>query len=239
MIALAYWRISGGVATVGDFMGFVSALLLAAQPIRALGNLSARVNEGLAAAERLYELLDDEPKIVDRPGAQPLKVSAGQITFDNVSFDYPSQPGDQERPVAVRDFVLDVAGGSTVALVGRSGAGKTTLVNLIPRLFDVTSGAIRIDGQDIRDVTVGSLREAIAIVSQDITLFDDTIAANIALGRAGANPSEIEAAAKAAAAHAFILEQGQGYATEIGDRGRHAQRAATRQSVKQALSIDA
>jgi len=113
-----------------------------------------------------------------------------------------------------------VHGGATVALVGRSGAGKTTLVNLIPRLFDVTQGAIRIDGQDVRDVTIDSLRNSIAIVSQDVTLFDDTIAANIALGRPGASQDDIEAAARAAAAHDFIVEQPKGYATDIGDRGQ-------------------
>ncbi len=231
VIALAYWRISGGVATVGDFMGFVSALLLAAQPLRALGNLTARVNEGLAAAERLYELIDDEPKIVDRTGAKPLEVREGRLSFENVSFDYaaaadPPPAGDAtagdepgRQMTAVKDFTLDVPGGATIALVGRSGAGKSTLVNLIPRLFDVTDGAIRIDGQDIRDVTVASLRDAIAIVSQDVTLFDDTIQANIALGRPGAGREAIEAAAKAAAAHDFILAQAQGYETQIGDRG--------------------
>ena len=196
VIALAYWRISNGNATVGDFMGFVSALLLAAQPIRAVGNLTARVNEGLAAAERIYELIDDEPTIVDRPDAKPLMISTGGISFADVSFSYDNGSTDNaassEAPVAaVQNLTLDVAGGTTVALVGRSGAGKSTLINLIPRLFDVTSGAITIDGQDIRDVTVASLRDAIAIVSQDVTLFDDTIEANIAIGRAGASRQDV------------------------------------------------
>ncbi len=226
VIALAYWRISGGVATVGDFMGFVSALLLAAQPIRAIGNLTARINEGLAAAERLYELLDDEPLIVDRPNAVPLAITDGRILFERVSFNYadhsaplPADDDSETRPAAIRDFTLDIPGGATVALVGRSGAGKTTLVNLVPRLFDVTSGAILIDDHDVRDVSVSSLRNAIAIVSQDVTLFDDTIAANIALGRPGATRDDIEAAARAAAAHDFIIDQPEGYETEIGDRG--------------------
>lgn len=217
VIALAYWRISGGVSTVGDFMGFVSALLLSAQPIRAVGNLMARVNEGLAAAERIYEMIDDQPKIVDAPDAGPLVIAGGEIVFDNVSFSYSGGRG--EGPPAVQDFSLTVAGGTTVALVGRSGAGKSTLINLIPRLYDVTGGSISIDGQDIRTVTIASLRDAIAIVSQDVTLFDDTIRANIAIGRPDADREAVEAAAEAGAAHEFIVTQPEGYETGIGDRG--------------------
>ena len=227
VIALAYWRISSGVSTVGDFMGFVSALLLAAQPIRAVGNLSARVNEGLAAAERVYEIIDDQPEIIDRPGAQSLQILGGAVAFQNVTFSYRHQTppnrnddeADQDLVAAVRNLSLQVRGGSTVALVGRSGAGKSTLMNLIPRLFDVTDGRILIDNQDIRDVTVSSLRDAIAIVSQDVTLFDDTIYSNIAIGRPDALRADVEAAAEAAAAHSFILEQGDGYDTRIGDSG--------------------
>ncbi|MDX2289443.1 MAG: ABC transporter ATP-binding protein [Hyphomicrobiaceae bacterium] len=216
VIAFAYWRISSGLSTVGDFMGFVTALLMAAQPIRALGSLTGRVQEGLAAAESFYGLMDEKPTVVDRPGAAPLAVSQGAIRFDDVSFAYATAP---EQP-ALRNFSLDVAGGTTVALVGRSGAGKSTVINLVPRLFDVTSGAILIDGQDIRDVGLASLRSAIAIVSQDVTLFDDTIRANIALGKLEATEDEIVAAAKAAAAHDFILAQPQGYDTMIGSSGQ-------------------
>ncbi len=215
VIWLAYWRIANGDSTVGDFMGFTTALLMSAQPIRAMGNLVGRVQEGLAAAESLYGVLDEKPHIVDKPGAKPLNVSQGDITFDNVGFGYAGGP---DIP-AVTGFTLRVGGGQTVAIVGRSGAGKSTVINLVPRLFDVTHGAIRIDGQDIRDVTVSSLRNAIAIVSQDVTLFDDTIRSNIALGRMNASAAEIEAAARAAAAHDFIMQQPQGYETEIGDSG--------------------
>jgi subfamily B ATP-binding cassette protein MsbA len=214
VIALAAWRISSGRATVGDFMGFVSALLMAAQPIRALGSLSTKVQEGLAAAERIYELIDEKPSIVDKVGARPLHTSQGTIRFENVSFAY----GDSDRD-AVSGVTLDVAGGTTVALVGRSGAGKSTMINLVPRLFDVTDGRITIDGQDVRDVTLASLRDAISVVSQDVTLFDDTIRANIGLGRLGAGESDIIAAAKAAAAHDFIMAQPHGYDSVIGDRG--------------------
>ena len=182
VIAFAYWRIASGVSTVGDFMGFVTALLMAAQPIRALGNLSGKVQEGLAAAQSVYALLDEKPRIVDRPGARPLAVTAGTIRFENVSFAYAEGSGTP----AITHFDLEIPGGQTVALVGRSGAGKSTVINLVPRLFDVTTGRILIDGQDLREVTLASLRGAIAIVSQEVTLFDDTIAANIALGRLGA-----------------------------------------------------
>jgi subfamily B ATP-binding cassette protein MsbA len=215
VIALAYWRIASGISTVGDFMGFVTALLMAAQPIRALGNLMGRISEGLAAAESFYALVDEKPHIVDRPGALPLAVDQGTISFEAVAFRYEGQKG----LAAITDFTLTVPGGRTVALVGRSGAGKSTVLNLVPRLFDVTQGRITIDGQDVRDVTIASLRDAIAIVSQDVTLFDDTIRANIALGRLNASEAEILAAAKAAAAHEFILEQPNGYLTQIGDRG--------------------
>jgi ATP-binding cassette, subfamily B, bacterial MsbA len=181
VIWVAYWRISSGASTVGDFMGLTAALLMAAQPLKAIGGLVARLQEGLAAIESVYGILDEKP--------------------------------------LNKDLKLDVGGGQTVALVGRSGAGKSTIVNLVPRLFDVTGGAIRIDGQDIREVTLASLRSSIALVSQDVTLFDDTIRTNIAFGKLDATDEEIIAAAKAAAAHEFILSQPQGYATVIGDRG--------------------
>ena len=215
VIAFAYWRIASGISTVGDFMGFVTALLMAAQPIRALGNLTGRIQEGLAAAERLYGLLDEKPSIVDTPDAKSLAITTGTISFEDVSFGY--EQSSEQR--AIEDFTLQVRGGTTVALVGRSGAGKSTVINLVPRLFDVTRGQISIDGQDIRSVTLQSLRSSIALVSQDITMFDDTIRANIALGRLDANEDEIIAAARDAAAHEFILAQPNGYDTMIGASG--------------------
>lgn len=216
VVAFAYWRISQGGSTIGDLMGFLTALLMAAQPIRALGNLSARIQEGLSATERIYELIDDKPTIVDAPDAKALKVTKGAIDFDDVDFSY--LPDSPVR--TLQNFSLNVPGGSTVALVGRSGAGKSTIINLVPRLFDIDSGSITIDGQDLRAVTLQSLRGAISIVSQEVTLFDDTIRANIALGRLDASDAEIKAAAQAAAAHDFILAQPQGYDTPVGDRGQ-------------------
>jgi subfamily B ATP-binding cassette protein MsbA len=214
-IAFAYWRIASGINTVGDFIAYVACLLTAAQALRSFGSIANATSEGLAAAERVYELMDEKPAVADRPGARPLAVTAGAIHFDDVSFAY-----DPAAPMpAVRNFSLAVPGGATVALVGRSGAGKSTIINLVPRLFDVGSGRILIDGQDIRDVTLASLRDSLAMVSQDITLFDDTIRANIGLGRLGASDEEIVAAAKAAAAHEFISAQPNGYDTEIGEAG--------------------
>jgi ATP-binding cassette, subfamily B, bacterial MsbA len=214
VIAFAYWRIVSGISTVGDFMGFITALLLAAQPIKSLGTVATTTFEGLAAAERVYELLDEKPTVVDRPGALPLAIKEGAIDFDDVGFAYRTADS-----TAVESFSLTVPGGKTVALVGRSGAGKSTVINLVARLFDVSSGKILIDGQDLRDVQLSSVRQAIAIVSQEVTLFDDTIRANIALGRLGASEADIIAAAKAAAAHEFIVAQPLGYDTVIGDGG--------------------
>jgi subfamily B ATP-binding cassette protein MsbA len=214
VVALAAWRMSDGQSSIGEFMGFIGALLFAAQPIRGIGSLSTKVQEGLAAVERIYEIIDEKPAIVDRPGARPLKAKTGSILFDNVSFSYGADDSE-----ALSGVTIDVAGGTTVALVGRSGAGKSTLINLVPRLFDVTGGRITIDGQDVRDVSLDSLRDAISVVSQDVTLFDDTIRANISLGRLNASEEEIIAAARAAAAHEFIVAQPNGYDSLIGDRG--------------------
>ena len=215
VIWLASSRISSGISSTGDFMAFLAALLLAASALRSVGNFSSGLQDGIAALERLYTLFDDKPTVVDRPSAKPLAVTAGGITFADVAFAYETRT---DLP-AVHDFTLKVPGGKTAALVGRSGAGKSTIINLVPRLFDVASGAILIDGQDLRDVTLASLRNSVSIVSQDVTLFDDTIRANIALGRLDATHDEIIAAAKAAAAHDFIMAQALGYDTMIGDSG--------------------
>jgi len=216
VLLLAYWRIVGGESTVGDFMGFVTALLMAAQPIRALGTLYGKIQEGLAGTENIYALLDEKATVVDRPGARPLSIANGTIRFENVGFSYETATGGR----AVHGFDLVAPGGKTVALVGRSGAGKSTIINLVPRLFDVAEGRISIDGQDVRDVTIESLRNAISMVSQDVTLFDGSIRDNIRLGRLGASDQEIEVAARAAAAHEFILAQPSGYDTQIGDQGQ-------------------
>jgi subfamily B ATP-binding cassette protein MsbA len=214
-LAFAVWRIASSTNTIGAFVAYVACLLTAAQSLRSFGSIANATSEGLAAAERVYELLDETPVIADKVAAPALAITAGRIVLDDVSFGYAGEEG----VTAVSGLTLDVAGGTTLALVGRSGAGKSTVINLVARLFDVSAGRILIDGQDIREVTLASLRERVAIVSQEITLFDDTIRANIALGRLGAGEEEIVAAAKAAAAHGFIMAQPEGYDTVIGEGG--------------------
>ncbi|MBJ7534727.1 ABC transporter ATP-binding protein [Rhodomicrobium vannielii ATCC 17100] len=215
VVGLAAYRISQDSKTVGDFTGFIAALLMAAQPIRSFGNLNNRIQEGLAAAERFYQVLTEKPSVVSPPDAKPLTLSGGgRIEFENVSFSY-----NNDGRNAVRDFSLTIEPNTTVALVGKSGAGKSTIFNLVPRLYDPQSGRILIDGQHLREVKVESIRDQMALVSQDITLFDDTVAANIALGRLDATHDEILAAAKAANAHDFIERLPEGYDTRLGDRG--------------------
>lgn len=207
------YRVIENETTAGAFFSFIAALLMAAQPMKALANMNTSLQEGLAAAQRLFEVLDTQPGITDRAQARPLQVAGGGVEFDRVSFGY-----DGER-LALQELSLAVPAGRTVALVGPSGAGKSTVLNLIPRFYDVTSGAIRIDGTDVRDATIASLRSHIALVSQEITLFDDTVRANIAYGRFGAADDEIIAAARNAAAHDFIMALPDGYDTVVGEHG--------------------
>ena len=204
VIAFAGYRIVSGATDVGDFAGFLTALLLAGQSVRSLGGLHVVLQEGRAALTRFYNLLDEAPTVVDAPGAAPLKLTEGVVRFTQVGFAHAGAGA-----ATLRDVSFEARRGQLIALVGPSGSGKTTLINLVPRLFDVTDGAVTIDGQDVRAVTVDSLRAAVSVVSQDATLFDDTIAANIALGRPGASRPEIEAAARAAACDfAFALPDG-------------------------------
>jgi ATP-binding cassette, subfamily B, bacterial MsbA len=199
--------------TPGALFSFITALLLAYQPLKSLANLNASLQEGLAAAQRIFEVLDIEPTIRDMPSTRPLRVAGGEIRFDKVRFGY--VPG----VVTLDGISLTIPAGRTVALVGPSGAGKSTVLNLIPRFFDVGGGSIAIDGQDVRSVTLASLRSAIALVAQEVSLFDDTVRANIAYGRFGASTAEIEAAARAAAAEGFIRELPDGYDTVVGEHG--------------------
>jgi len=213
VLVLIGWRILSGESTVGDFTGFVSALILAAQPIRALGNLNAIVHEAAAALQRTFAVMDEVPRITDRPGARNLAVLGGEVRFTGVSFRY------RDDAAALDGIDLVVRAGQTTALVGRSGSGKSTLLSLVPRLYDVTGGAVLVDGQDVRDVTLASLRRQVAVVSQDVVLFDDTVRSNIAFGRTDATDEAVVAAAKAAAAHDFITRLPEGYDTVVGPGG--------------------
>src|SRR6516162_1574880 len=206
-------QVISGARTPGALFSFITALLLAYQPLKSLANLNASLQEGLAAAERIFEVLDVEPQIRDMPGARPLRIAGGEIRFDKVRFGY--VPG----AVAIDGISLTIPAGRTVALVGPSGAGKSTILNLIPRFFDVETGSISIDGQDVRLVTLASLRSAIALVAQEVSLFDDRVRANIAYGRFGASSAAIEAAARAAGADEFIQELSEGYDTLVGEHG--------------------
>ena len=206
-------RITSGGSTVGDFTGYVSALLLAAQPMRSLGNLNAIVQEAGASLKRYFALIDEKPLIAERPDAKLLAVTGGEVAFRDLRFRY----RDDARGLEGIDLVAE--GGKTTALVGRSGSGKSTMLALVPRLYDPNEGRIEIDGQDLRDVTLASLRAQIGVVSQDVVLFDDTVRANIGFGRRGASDADIIAAAKAAAAHDFIMAMPEGYDSRVGERG--------------------
>ncbi len=207
------WQVIDGALTKGEFMGFVTAMLLAYQPLKALANLNTNLQEGLAATERVFKILDTKPAITSPRNAPALAVKGGAIAFEHVSFTYGT------GTAALKDISLDVPAGKTVALVGPSGAGKSTILNLIPRFYDADGGRIAIDGTDVTGVDLASLRDAIGLVSQETVLFDDSVRANIAYGRPEASEAEIVEAAKSAGAHDFITGLPEGYDTEIGEQG--------------------
>jgi subfamily B ATP-binding cassette protein MsbA len=219
-IAGALWygsrEIASGRLTAGEFTSFVTALLLAYGPVKKLSRVNANLQQALAAAERIFELLDLHTEVREAPNASPLPAFRDVIEFRDVVFQYEDGHGRN----TLKGVSFSVRAGQMVAIVGRSGAGKTTLVNLLPRFYDVTSGMILIDGQDIRGVTLRSLREQIGIVTQDTVLFDDTIANNIAYGVPGVSRDEIAASARAAHAHDFIAALPERYQTRIGERGQ-------------------
>jgi ATP-binding cassette, subfamily B, bacterial MsbA len=202
-----------GDLTLGHFMGFMTAALLIYAPLKSVATLQTQLQEGIAAASRVFGIIDREIVLREAPGAKPLKLARGEIEFSNVSFAY-----DPESPV-LKGVSLTVPPGRTVALVGPSGSGKSTLVNLTLRFFDPDRGAVLIDGQDIKQLTIESLRDAIALVTQDPVLFDDTIRANIAYGTKPIEESKVIDAAKAAAAHDFIMALPKAYDTRVGEAG--------------------
>ena len=213
VLAYGGWRILSGTGTLGEFVGFLSAVILVYQPIRSLGNLNAALQEGLAAVKRSFDLFDENAEIFDAADAKPLTLAGGAVFFDNVSFAY-----EPDKP-ALEGISFNVDAGRTIALVGPSGAGKSTVMNMLLRFYDADSGTVVIDGQDVRTVTIASLRDQIALVSQDVTLFNDTVTANIRFGRPDASEEDVIAAAKAAAAHDFVSALPEGYETLVGDRG--------------------
>ena len=207
----AGWRGASGELTAARFLTFAVALVGAANALRQIANTQTVFAEGLTAARRLFSALDVKPEVAEDAAARPLAAVEGQIRLDNVSFHY------GVGAPALEDVTLEARRGETIALVGPSGGGKSTILSLLPRFYDVTSGAVTIDGQDVRGVTTASLRSQIALVTQEPFLFDDTIRNNIAYARPDATQEEVEEAARLAAAHDFILAQSAGYDTLVGE----------------------
>ena len=213
-----YWiggyQAIAGHLSVGQLVAFANYMMMAFFPMLMLGMIMAMLSQAGASAERVFEILDAQSEVVERPDAVPLPAIQGQVTFDHVSFCY----------FGVGEYVLqDVSftaePGQTVALLGATGSGKSTIINLIPRFYDVTEGAVLIDGHDVRNVTIEGLRSQIGIVLQETTLFAGTIRDNVAFGKPDATMDEVVAAARAAEAHDFIIEFPEGYDTAVGERG--------------------
>jgi ATP-binding cassette, subfamily B, multidrug efflux pump len=207
-------QVIGGSLSVGDLVAFNSYLAFLLLPIFILGNTLSSIAQADASARRVFEVLDAPVEVLDKPDAVTLPRVKGRVVFDTVSFSY---TGSEQASISDVSFVAEP--GQTVAIIGRTGAGKSTIINLIPRFYEVSNGRVQIDGYDVRDVTLTSLRSQIGIVLQESMLFSGTLRENIAFGRQNATDAEIEAAAKAAQAHDFISALPQGYATIVGERG--------------------
>ncbi|HEY0820148.1 MAG TPA: ABC transporter ATP-binding protein/permease [Rhizobacter sp.] len=213
MLWLATRGVVDGRMTLGDLVMVNAFMIQLYIPLNFLGVIYREIKQALTDLDKMFTLMAREREVDDAPGAQPLQVSAGHVKFSHVNFAY-----EPARPI-LHDVSFEIPAGKTVAVVGPSGSGKSTLARLLYRFYDVNSGTISIDGQDIRSVTQGSVREAIGIVPQDTVLFNDTVAYNIAYGRTGATREQIEAAAKAARIHDFIVSTPKGYETAVGERG--------------------
>jgi len=218
-IFFAGYQTLHGQLDIGRFSAFISAMLLAQDPVRNLSGFWPLLSSGTAAASRVFSIIDARPQIADSKDASPLSIApapqGGAVSFKDVAFAYHASADDP----AIDDISFDVMPGQKVALVGPSGAGKSTIFNLLLRFYDIDAGRIEIDGRDIRDVTLRSLRGNIALVTQDPILFDESVAENIGLGRLGATRMEIEEAARNAAAHDFITQLPEGYDTRVGEGG--------------------
>ena len=213
VILYSGWRTIIGGQSPGEFISFLTALLLAADPARRLSRLKVNMESGLVGVRLMFEILDRPTHLIERSGAGALNVTNGEIAFENVFFSY-----GEDEPV-LRDLSLVIPGGKTTALVGPSGGGKSTIMGLVQRFNDVNEGRITVDGTDIRDCSIASLNQHIALVTQDTVLFSGSIRENIRFGRMNATDEEVEAAAKDAFAHDFILAQPHGYDTLIGENG--------------------
>jgi subfamily B ATP-binding cassette protein MsbA len=214
-ILLGGFMLSNDMITVGTLTAFLAAVSSAYQPVKRLGSFNNGLQAGLAAAQRVFAVIDTQPNVVAPDDAPPLRITEGRITLDNVGMRYSS--GDTP---ALKNINMEVPAGGLTALVGPSGAGKSTVFNLLPRLYDPTAGRIFIDGQDTRAVSLESLRDSIAVVSQEIMLFTDTIKKNIAYGATRrVRDDEIVQAARQAAAHGFIMDLPEGYETMVGEQG--------------------
>jgi ATP-binding cassette subfamily B protein len=211
---LGGYRVLSGAMTVGTLVAFNRYMALLAEPIRWLGFVVNRIARAIASGERIFEILDTKPAIAERPGAIALRPMRGDVVFEDVSFVYPGT----KRP-ALSHVSFRARPGETIALLGPTGAGKSSIVNLLPRFYDVTDGRILIDGHDVRDLTLPSLRGQIGAVLQETFLFSVSVRDNIAYGRPDASLDEVVAAAKAANAHDFIMEMSDGYDTKLGERG--------------------
>ncbi|RYG61898.1 MAG: ABC transporter ATP-binding protein [Alphaproteobacteria bacterium] len=206
-------RIADGTLTTGSFASFMASLVMLSRPLKGITNLNNNIQEGLAAAQRAFEIIDAPLTITDESGATALTVKKGAINFSQVTLTY------TDGTTALSDINLAIPAGHTVAFVGPSGAGKTSLLNLLPRFYNISHGHISIDGQDISHVTLKSLRSQMGLVTQDVAVFDESIAANIAYGNPKASQASIESAARAAAAHEFISALPHGYDTVLGENG--------------------
>jgi ABC-type multidrug transport system fused ATPase/permease subunit len=205
--------VARGDLTPGSFSAIFLYLGMLVTPLRSLGMWIGQAQRATASGERIFQVIDEPEEIADRPGATPLGPGPGRVRFEHVSFEY--LPGR----LVLEDIDLDIAAGRTVALIGHTGSGKTTLTSLVPRFYDATTGRITVDGQDVRDVTLTSLRSAIGVIAQDPFLFSATVRENIAFGSAGISDVEVERVSRLAQAHEFVERLPQGYDTVIGERG--------------------